>query len=221
MVDELKKTVFRGKNFETTHKYYVLDDNGYEFTDENNIKHIGIEAKSVTQLAKGQYLAETAGLTDSEKAAWLAIGTSFDRFVRDYFKHGRDYVLNDGIYENIPVRGSKNNLREELVSQLDYFKKALDKAYKDGYEIITEDIILASKTSSGYVAGSPDIIVIDNSGVIHVYDMKTFSGMNINDKSIQEYRTQLSLYSDMIQSNIDPATGLTVDKSIGLLEARV
>ena len=166
-----------------------------------------------------QYIHRNDDIDDLWKLPSTRIGNTVDRFVRAYFK-GED-ILRMGI-PNLTKR-DKRNLKEDL----DKLKKAFDDKFGEGqYKVITDEIRIAGrynyidesgKSQSKTVAGTPDMIIIDNEGNFHIYDMKT-KRINTNstwsEATTEGYYRQLSMYKAILEANYPKMRGKIVDMKL-------
>lgn len=168
-----------------------------------------------------QYIHRSDDIDDLWKLPSTRIGNTVDRFVRAYFK-GED-VLKMSI-PNLSKR-DKRNLKEDL----DKLKKSFDDKFGEGqYKVITDEIRIAGrynyidesgKSQSKTVAGTPDMIIIDNEGNFHIYDMKTKRVMSERNKNWSEattesYYRQLSMYKSILEANYPKMRGKIVDMKL-------
>lgn len=166
-----------------------------------------------------QYIHRNDDINDLWKLPSTRIGNTVDRFVRAYFQ-GEDVLKMD-----IPnlSRRDKKSLKEDL----DRLKEAFDDKFGEGqYKVITDEIRIAGrynyidesgKPQSKTVAGTPDMIIIDNEGNFHIYDMKT-KRVNTNstwgEATTESYYRQLSMYKAILEANYPKMRGKIVDMKL-------
>lgn len=128
------------------------------------------------------------------------LGNTHDTFLRDYFADD--------------VKSSYPNLNQEQIKKLKIqaakFKSLLEKTYgEDAIFITDEDLLKVAATvhfdgKDYVVAGTMDMVVIDNKGKIHIIDFKTHRA-NISEElsqdSKEEYAFQVSMYKAFQAAN--------------------
>lgn len=128
------------------------------------------------------------------------LGTTHDAILRDYFAED---LKSD--YPNV----TKSQIRE-IVKQAVKLERLLKKQYGENAIFITNENLLkiASKVTFDNkeytVAGTMDMVVIDDKGNIHIVDFKTKRANikdTLDDDKKYEYAFQLSLYKAMLESN--------------------
>lgn len=131
-----------------------------------------------------------------------AIGNTVDTFCRDYFMN----ALKDK-YPNLNAAQFA-----ELKRGVDTFKESLDEKYgKGNYAVFTDtlylDGILKKDNKEISVCGSPDMLLIDGEGVVHVYDFKckakggiSTTGFRDEPSDFEKYKYQVSMYATMLKN---------------------
>lgn len=207
-VDTLNRIIEDTKNHITfdydTHEYFI---------DGNKVD------MSVTQ-----YIHGGNDIDELWKIPSVRIGNSVDRFVRAYFK-GEDVLKLD-----IPNLGKKG--KKYLKEDLDKLVKFLNKKFgvdKDGnplYKVFTDEIHIAGtynyidskgKSVAKTIAGTPDIIIVDNEGNFYIYDIKTKrtnSSSVWKEDTVEGYYKQLSMYKAILEANYPELKGKIKDMKL-------
>ena len=128
------------------------------------------------------------------------LGNTHDAFLRDYFAN----ELKDS-YPNLTSKQI-----EKLKIQAAKLESLLTETYGEDAIFITDEDLLRTAARVTYdgkeytVAGTMDMVVIDNKGNIHIVDFKT-KRANISEEldedKISEYGLQVSLYKAFVASN--------------------
>ena len=128
------------------------------------------------------------------------LGNTHDAFLRDYFAN----ELKDS-YPNLTSKQI-----EKLKIQAAKLEALLTETYGEDAIFITDEDLLRTAAKVTYdgkeytVAGTMDMVVIDNKGNIHIVDFKT-KRANISEEldedKISEYGLQVSLYKAFVASN--------------------
>lgn len=128
------------------------------------------------------------------------LGNTHDAFLRDYFA--------DELKDSYPNLTSKQI--EKLKTQAAKLEALLTETYGEDAIFITDEDLLRTAAKITYdgkeytVAGTMDMVVIDNKGNIHIVDFKT-KRANISEEldedKISEYGLQVSLYKAFVASN--------------------
>ena len=133
------------------------------------------------------------------------LGTSHDEMLRDFFGKG----LQDS-YTNVSPKQV-----EEFRIQAQKFKEELQNEFgRDAVFITDEDLLRAAGTINNdgknfLVAGTMDMIVIDNKGVLHIVDFKTKRAnlsKDIDEKTIKSYNRQVNLYKHLLSNTLGTNT---------------
>ena len=131
------------------------------------------------------------------------LGTSHDEMLRDFFGNG----LKD-FYTNVSSKQV-----ESFKIQAQKFKEELQNEFgRDAIFITDEDLLRVAATINNdgnnfLVAGTMDMIVIDNKGVLHIVDFKTKRanlGKDLDEKTIKGYNRQVNLYKHLLASILGP-----------------
>ena len=129
------------------------------------------------------------------------LGTSHDEMLRDFFGKG----LQDS-YTNVSPKQV-----EEFRIQAQKFKEELQNEFgRDAVFITDEDLLRVAGTINNdgknfLVAGTMDMIVIDNKGVLHIVDFKTKRANiseDIDEKTIKGYNRQVNLYKHLLSNTL-------------------
>ena len=133
------------------------------------------------------------------------LGTSHDEMLRDFFGKG----LQDS-YTNVSPKQV-----EEFRIQAQKFKEELQNEFgRDAVFITDEDLLRVAGTINNdgknfLVAGTMDMIVIDNKGVLHIVDFKTKRAnlsKDIDEKTIKSYNRQVNLYKHLLSNTLGTNT---------------
>lgn len=158
------------------------------------------------------------------------IGTLVDHIVRDFFDENSELYkiiqqednieklegLIESKYGQLITPTGVLNLVNDLRKVQDLFEKEFGK----GYVVISKEIPLFAKNpnTGKWITGSPDLLVVDTLGVVHVIDLKTKLASNDFNKNVKRsdelYASQVTRYIKMLQ-----AYGLKVADSPTLLLA--
>lgn len=164
-----------------------------------------IDGKPVDYSAT-QYAEEIFGRDEIEGdySHSSAIGNTMDAIYRDFFIYG-DEVLNRN-YPNL-----NKERKEKILEDLHRLRDYLDNRFGKGkYQVITDEIRLATviNTPDGNktMAGTMDMLVIDNNGDGHIFDFKaknhpitaTINGRERNDR--RNYTAQQNIYGTMLET---------------------
>lgn len=167
-----------------------LNEDGSKYVDEN-----GIEYDRVTTVTKD----DTVNILNPVKSVdSLNYGTLIDEFIRDFFNF-KLKDLNEYTFSNEIVL---TEFVKELTKLKEYF-------LKNGETVISKELRLADPNLK--LAGTTDIVTVDNEGKVRIYDIKTMNGNNFTQVDVtqgvskfesttfgkskkQKYQEQLSLY---------------------------
>lgn len=138
------------------------------------------------------------------------IGTSVDNYGRAYFG-------------NKNAKSEKEFLNdEELKTQFEKIEKKLKNIHGKDAIFITEELPMVGyftleekgKTKNVFIGGTPDLIVIDNLGKVHIYDFKVKKkeGLEIGSDDLINYGYQQNTYRQLFKEN----TGVEVE-SVNLI----
>ena len=192
--EDFTKVVRKRKDFEESHVYEVFDGEKWRKAD-----------MSVTQLIEDKEYENASG-----QSRHTVFGNANDAFIRDYFSGGLK-----SFYSNIGDKNSK--IYKQLKQFCDEFKTALDAKFKGlgrKYKVFTkfdsvngndEFTVCQKRMVNGewkYVAGTIDMIIVDDVGDYYLYDMKT-TGKNYSawqHDSLPNYKKQVGYYRQMLQS---------------------
>lgn len=128
-----------------------------------------------------------------------AIGNTIDAISRDYFEDPQK--ASSTTYPNLNS-GRKNEVLQDLAR----FRNFLDKTYgRNGYVVITDDnfkLVASMVTHDGVktVGGATDMLVIDSSGNIHIYDFKAKKSGFKEYTNERDYTAQQNMYRKMLQA---------------------
>lgn len=146
------------------------------------------------------------------------IGNTFDAFIRDYFD--KDFTLFNDIDGNINelIKRYKNLNKEEivkLVKQLEVVRKKLNKMK---LKVVPKGITLngklkfkdGNKTVEIDVAGTVDLLCIDEKGNYHIIDVKTHHG-EITEYTKRKWNRQVTIYKILEEQTYGiPVKGLMI-----------
>ena len=171
-----------------------------------------IDGKPVDYSAT-QYAEEVFGRDEIEGdySHSSAIGNTMDAMYRDFFIYG-DEVLNRN-YPNL-----NKERKEKILEDLHRLRDYLDNRFGKGkYQVITDEIRLATviNTPEGKktMAGTMDMLVIDDNGDAHIFDFKaknhpitaTINGRERNDR--RNYTAQQNIYDVMLETVVPSLKG--------------
>lgn len=183
---------------------YIKLPNGKVLQYNNTTKNILSEQEAKGISFDGMTLLETAA----------GIGNKVDSFIREFFS--KDGVTKET--ENDLFQGDNIFQKEGFIKQLEDVKTNLENR---GLTIISDEITWYSdkiKENVGYgkmgIAGTTDLIAVDNKGIVHIYDIKTmtesgyknFENTHYGLSKSDQYSKQISMYKLMIEET----TGLKV-----------
>ena len=144
-----------------------------------------------------------------ETSFWFEVsgrlGTSHDEMLRDFFGKG----LQDS-YTNVSPKQV-----EEFRIQAQKFKEELQNEFgRDAIFITDEDLLRVAGTINNdgknfLVAGTMDMIVIDNKGVLHIVDFKTKRANlseDFEEKTVKGYNRQVNLYKHLLANTLGTDT---------------
>lgn len=206
------------KEFEETSKKiddYITWSNNHTKKDDSHIYHYyddeGLDTPidiSVTQYS--EQLLNISSTFDEETWSFASrLGNSIDEITRDFYLNGEKYVRTTS-YPNINTK--RKNL---IINQLKRFTEYLNKTYPKGYKVITNEFTLLSKinTPEGVktIAGTMDMLVIDNEGNLHIYDMKNKRRTNMTKEDEDKYTFQLNVYRQMLEQTFPEFKGKIKD----------
>lgn len=184
---------------------YVIDDKGH------------VRVTSVKHLLKGSKITPF-----DESNPWslpsTSVGNSLDEFGRDVFNGIYDKMTEEERLKEFEKRYSNSTAKnyEEVYKALkDFQSKLKDKnqrIIKLGNSADNQGSAVAAgvinvtmpdgSTKQIRVAGSLDVLAIDNKGNLHIYDFKTYhskSKLNIAEASSKGYDRQLSMYAKLLE----------------------
>lgn len=126
------------------------------------------------------------------------LGNTVDLIVRDFF--------NGNLKENYNNLTSSqfNSLKEDL----DRLEKSIKKKFGDNAIIITDELPFIGnisyinkegKSVTEPIKGIPDMIVIDENGEFHIFDVKT-SRSDIKEDKLKNYGTQVGIYRNIAET---------------------
>lgn len=181
----------KSPNFKKDHKYLY---------DGHPIDH------SVTELREILWPSNIKG----DHAYATAIGNAVDAIVRDFFegKH--------------PETKSYPNMTEErrnsVIKDCEELKKEIQRRWGKKAKIITSEFILAGKIKfqgkDTTVAGTMDMLVIDERGDLHILDMKAKHN-NIDEwDNRRDYTHQLNAYRQLIEAIMPKFEGRIKDLTL-------
>lgn len=127
-----------------------------------------------------------------------AIGNTMDEINRDFF-HDPTSVKTKK-YPNL-----NDARKQEILEDLERFKKILDKSFPKGYTVITDDNFkLAANihTPEGVqtIGGATDMIVIDDQGNINIFDFKAKKNKFSDFTNAVDYTAQQNMYMKMLET---------------------
>lgn len=201
----------------------IIEDTKNHITFDYDTHEYFIDGNKV-DMSVTQYIHGGNDIDELWKIPSVRIGNSVDRFVRAYFK-GEDVLKLD-----IPNLGKKG--KKYLKEDLDKLVKFLNKKFgvdKDGnplYKVFTDEIHIAGtynyidskgKSVAKTIAGTPDIIIVDNEGNFYIYDIKTKrtnSSSVWKEDTIEGYYKQLSMYKAILEANYPELKGKIKDMKL-------
>lgn len=201
----------------------IIEDTKNHITFDYDTHEYFIDGNKV-DMSVTQYIHGGNDIDELWKIPSVRIGNSVDRFVRAYFK-GEDVLKLD-----IPNLGKKG--KKYLKEDLDKLVKFLNKKFgvdKDGnplYKVFTDEIHIAGtynyidskgKSVAKTIAGTPDIIIVDNEGNFYIYDIKTKrtnSSSVWKEDTIEGYYKQLSMYKAILEANYSELKGKIKDMKL-------
>ena len=215
------KNTYKGKKKDEEPKIEFADDTQKEAYDNFVQKQrelstiIKFNQKNHTYLIEGvladfsvteyKTFALTGKRPKKETNFWFEVsgrlGTSHDEMLRDFFGNG----LKDS-YTNVSPKQV-----EEFRIQAQKFKEELQNEFgRDAVFITDEDLlrvtgIINNDGKNFLVAGTMDMIVIDNKGILHIVDFKTKRanlGKDIDEKTIKGYNRQVNLYKHLLTNTL-------------------
>lgn len=180
---------------------HITKDSNFK---ENHIYYVdGVPANfSVSQFYEAAYGSKNI-IGDYSYAT--AIGNTMDAIYRDFFE-GKDITKIQ--YPNM------NAVRiQQVLQDLNRFREYLNNRFgKDSqgnplYKVITTEFPIAAKVGDKTIVGTMDMVVIDNEGYLHIFDMKAkshsidqkYNGVVNDDR--RDYTAQQNLYKAILESN--------------------
>ena len=199
----LKNSKTRNLNQDGTR--YIIDNKGH------------VRVTSVKHLLKGSRLSPF-----DESSPWslpsTSIGNSLDEFGRDVFNGIYDKMTEEQRLQEFEKRYDNSTAKnyEEVYKALKAFQSKLkdknQRIIKLGNTVDNQGSAVAAgiinvtmsdgSTKQIRVAGSLDILAIDNQGNLHIYDFKTYhskSKLSITDAVSKGYDRQLSMYAKLLE----------------------
>lgn len=206
-VDAIKNVIDTIKNYRTNSKGNIIfnpTDHSYTIrTTEGEIK----ADYSVTEW--GEQLFGKPNIKGDYSHSQV-IGTSIDEYGRAYF--GKKNIKSEKEFLDY----------KELKNQFDDIKNELKKIHGEEAEFITEELPMVGyfpleengELKNVFIGGTPDLIVIDNLGKVHIYDFKVKKkeALEVGSDDLINYAYQQNAYSDLFKAN----TGIEV-KSVNLI----
>lgn len=136
------------------------------------------------------------------KSAALAIGDSIDAVVREFFENGDKINKNN---KNLP-----KHVLNSLETQLLGLRKQLDNYFGFvKYKVIAQEINIPGNvtykdkkgnTKTKSIVGTPDLIVVSETGEYFIVDIKTVNATNIPKDSLNNYKKQVNLYKELMHA---------------------
>lgn len=190
VINVFNSRITRADDFEETH-IYLIDGKSADY--------------SVTQKIHGKQDLGLYGVISS------ALGNTADAAARYYFENG--FTIPDDF--NLPnlTPTQKENLKKDL----DKLKQYLDNTFgKNKYKVITKEFAIGGRVlvngEEKTIAGTMDMLVLDNKGNIHIFDFKTkrFTERNngvIEEKQLAGYKNQVNIYRQLLEENFPSLKG--------------
>lgn len=208
------------KGFEETSK--VIDDyikwsNEHTSRDDNHVYHYldGDNETPIDMSVTRYYNQLHPENNDLDSDEWNfagGLGNSIDAITRDFYLNGEKYVRTTA-YPNINTKR-----KNYIISDLRRFTEYLNKQYPKGYKVITNEFTLLAQvnTSDGIksIAGTMDMLVIDNEGNLHIYDMKNKRRANMTKEDKDRYTFQLNVYRQMLEQMFPQFKGKIKDNHL-------
>ena len=187
-----KEHITKSEKFNEDHTY-LLDDNPI--------------ADSVTQFWRKLFPEKI----DGDHTYASSIGNSVDAIVRDYFKRNNP--------ENTMYPNMTADRRDAIIEDCKRLERELKSRYGENAIIITEEFVLTgnvkAKGLAERVAGTMDMLVIDEAGDLHILDMKAKKGSIDSYNNRRNYTLQLNAYKELLEQCVPAFKGRV--KSIDLI----
>lgn len=154
-----------------------------------------------------------------------ALGNTIDAFVRDFFDsesvlyrfaNNREELSEDDLENLMDEYKGNLSLRtiESLVDDLHQLKRQIESEFGENCTVISSEIELFGQKKNGeWIHGIPDLLVVDNQGIVHVVDVKTskinaevYDEDKISEEKNISYGKQVTRYIRLLESY-----GFTVD----------
>ena len=143
-----------------------------------------------------------------------AIGRTIDKVTRDYFIHKNNKrlgIIDDSVNPYINNYDNLNDVRKnKLLQDLERLDSYLQNRFGADCHVITNEIPLAgivNRNGEEYkIAGTPDMIVIDSNGDVHILDMKAKRNQySKHDELVYTY--QLNAYKRLLETLVPKYKG--------------
>lgn len=129
------------------------------------------------------------------------LGTNLDELARSYFA---------GNKPTLPKNITKEQANE-VWKQLKLLKEQLDAQFPKGWRAITDDNLLrvAGRIQDGdsvkTIAGTMDMLIVDDKGMFHIVDFKTKrvrdnGDTSLSNDTVSKYNQQVSTYADLLKA---------------------
>lgn len=201
----------------------IIEDTKNHITFDYDTHEYFIDGNKV-DMSVTQYIHGGNDIDELWKIPSVRIGNSVDRFVRAYFK-GEDVLKLD--IPNLGKKGKKY-LKEDLDKLVKFLNKkfGVDKDSNPLYKVFTDEIHIVGtynyidskgKSVAKTIAGTPDIIIVDNEGNFYIYDIKTKrtnSSSVWKEDTIEGYYKQLSMYKAILEANYPELKGKIKDMKL-------
>ena len=154
-----------------------------------------------------------------------ALGNTIDAFVRDFFDsesvlyrfaNNREELSEDDLENLMDEYKGNLSLRtiESLVDDLHQLKRQIESEFGENCTVISSEVELFGQKKNGeWIHGIPDLLVVDNQGIVHVVDVKTskinaevYDEDKISEEKNISYGKQVTRYIRLLESY-----GFTVD----------
>ena len=140
------------------------------------------------------------------------IGNTVDAFNRDFFeeyeKHGHNLEETAKVIAERTYPNMSQDMLDSLLASMQNVIKDITSYFNitdENYKVITKEFPLGgTKTIDGQqktVVGTPDMVLIDGKGIVHIIDFKTIRSVASWNEKIDKYTNQVNSYNTLITVN--------------------
>lgn len=191
------------KTLQALRKWYKFASKHITFNKEDHKYYI--DGNPIDFSATG-YAESVYGKKDiqGDYSHSIALGNTIDSIYRDFFEKG-EATVKSTTYPNI-----NDERKEQILKDLHRLQQYLINRFGKNHKVITTEFPIAAyvegKMGLETIAGTIDMIVIDDKGDIHIFDFKTknhpitktYKGKEVDDR--RDYTAQQNLYRPILES---------------------